>query len=118
MKLFLAALLAVVVVLAGGIVLLTRDFGEEEPIPSSDPVSSSGQLVRQEPLTPTMSLEGEVLLPGFTARGNEAASGELTERDGGRPFLPWFFPRHRTRQQPRWLRRQGGSLSLWGRWSS
>ena len=47
MKLFLAALLAVVVLLAGGIVLLTRDFGEEEPIPSADPVSSADQLVRQ-----------------------------------------------------------------------
>ena len=82
MKLFLAALLAVVVLLAGGIVLLTRDFGEEEPIPSSDPVSSSDQLVRQEPLAPTLSMNGELLSPGLIARGNEAASGELTEIAG------------------------------------
>lgn len=78
MKLFFAILAAVVLLLAGGIVLLTRDFGEEEPIPSSDPVSSSDQLVRQEPLAPTLSMNGELLSPGLIARGEEAAPGELS----------------------------------------
>ena len=73
MKLFLAALLAVVVLLAGGIVLLTGDFLGEDPAPPPAPVSASDQLVRPEPLAPTLSMNGELLSPGLIARGEEAA---------------------------------------------
>ncbi len=82
MKLFLAVLLAVVVLLAGGIVLLTGDFLGEDAAPPPAPVSSSDQLVRQEPLAPTLSMNGELLTPGLIARGEEAAPGELSSVAG------------------------------------
>lgn len=78
MKVFLAVLLAAVALLAGGIVLLTGDFLGEDPAPPPSSVSASDQLVRREPLTPTLSMNGELLTPGLTARGEEAAPGELS----------------------------------------
>ena len=103
---------------------MTRDFGEEEPIPSSDPVSSSDQLVRQEPLAPTLSMNGELLSPGLIARGNEVASGELTEIAGsavvkrGETLPALVFSQAPDQTTATLAPAAGGSLSLWGRWSS
>ena len=82
MKGFLAILLILMVMLAGGVVLLTGNWLEEPEEPPLTSVSSSSQIVRQEALTPTLSLDGTELTPGFVSRGEEAAPGELSEPVG------------------------------------
>ena len=84
MKVFITVLIAVTAVLGTGIFLLTRE-PSGEAAPSSVSVPSSEQIVRQEALAPTLTLGGELLSPGFTARGEVAARGSFPTR----PEAPW-----------------------------
>jgi murein DD-endopeptidase MepM/ murein hydrolase activator NlpD len=81
MKVFITVLIAVTAVLGTGIFLLTRE-PSGEAAPSSVSVPSSEQIVRQEALAPTLTLGGKLLSPGFTARGEAAAPGELSDAAG------------------------------------